>query len=140
MKDNPEKYKRNKENIARIAGHRGYKNPLYHDKDNGRVRIDHKAVAHTMVKFINASGIHPTVKKIMTYRLIGIEPTYLPMSHEGVAIVLGLGIQEVEVLEKEGLNMCQDLMNKCSLQDGINKFNENSSSGTDLKNNLKNPL
>ena len=107
MKDNPEKYKSTRNEIAREAGDGAREgNPLF-TRTKGKLVIHHKAVAKTLVKFLNALPIHSMIKTVMTLRLVGCESNqYIPMSTLQVALMLGLREQTVCDIEKDGKKIC----------------------------------
>lgn len=130
-----------KKEIAREAGDRDY-TPLYNKlKGNGKLTIDHKRTAHLFVKMIVSSGAHPLIQKIMSLRLLGHEPHYIPMSVTGVALALGLRRHDVKRFEKEGINHVRDYFERVSIEEARDKYNrQNSGKKSDLLNHLANPL
>ena len=138
MKDNPEKYKKNKETIADYAGGKLEGKDLYPEYGKGTIKIDHKKVAHLFIKMITLAPLHPIVKKIMRLRLIGTKPLYRPFSPLQVALNLGLREEEVVSMEKEGLYILSDYHKKCCLHEASEEFNQNSRVQRDLKNDLEN--
>ena len=114
--------------------------PLYEKNELGKIKVDHKRTAHVMVKFINTSPrITGVMRRIMTLRLLGTAPDYRPLSMMETALAMAIRKEDVERIEKEGVGIVSQELERVSLQEGIDKFNQNSRNARDLKNDIAEP-
>lgn len=125
MRKEPDFGKDKKREIAKQAGDKDY-SPLYEKMKGGSLHIDHKRVAHLFVKLIATADLHPLIQRIMQMRLLGQKPDWQPMTITAVALQLGLRKFDVKRFEKEGLYLLKEFYKKVSIEDGKNKFNQNS--------------
>jgi hypothetical protein len=107
--------------MARDAAHTTKKDHKRH-----KLVVDHKSIAHQMVKVINTipvGGMHPIIKKIMTLRLIGQAPEFMPLTIWQVAVSLAMTSDEVQRLEEEGAYITEQWIRKHNVDDSVKKFN-----------------
>lgn len=120
-----EKTRQKTQEIARFARDDNHTTKKGHVRH--KIVIDHKKLAHQMIKVINTiplGGMHPIVKKIMTLRLIGIAPEFMPMTIWQVAVTIGMTSDDVENLEKEGAWIAKQWIIKHNVKDSVDKFNK----------------
>jgi hypothetical protein len=116
---------RKKREIARHSGDKDYakKGGLYHRDETGKLVINREAALNTMIKLIIAAPLHRLVKEVLVLRLAGDGPDSMAMTHIQVALRLGLTVDEVKVLEKDGQHQMSAFLNTHTVQDAIEIFN-----------------
>lgn len=89
--------------------------------ENGTIKVDHIATAHAMVAFINSiPKLDPWIKKVMIMRIGRPVLNGRPMSHMQIALELGMTTDEVLDLERAGVAIANEWMQKVTITDGIN--------------------
>jgi hypothetical protein len=86
---------------------------------NKSIRINHKELANTLLKFINVTPMPAKLKVIMSCKIINPG-----MTNMQVALKYGYMVDEVNELESDGKKIVTDYMNRMSTQDAIDKFNK----------------
>lgn len=85
---------------------------------------DHVQVANQIVKIINVLNIDPYIKKVMTLRILGPITTGKERTHLSIALELGIMAQEVREIEREGILIVNDILQKVCSADFVEKFNK----------------
>lgn len=99
----------------------GLKNNKLFCFENGSIKVDHLATAQAMVAFINSiPKLDPWIKKVMIMRIGRPALNGRVMSHMQIALELGMRIDEVKDLERAGVAIANEWMNKVTIMDGIN--------------------
>jgi hypothetical protein len=106
---------------------------LYKEDKRGKLTIKHIDTANATVKMIMQAPIHDLIKKIMILRVGSPVMKQKPMSHLSIALQLGMREGEVAKLEREGVQIVTEFMEKVCLQDSVEKFNKEGNQN-DVKN------
>ena len=138
-KNKKHRYKDIKEGIAKANHDIDYEAPLYERDKKGTLKINHKEAAHTMVAVVRLTPMHPLLKRVLSLRLLGTEPLFIPLTQLQVAITLGMKEDKVIEAEKEGKHLVSQYMKQVSIDDTLNKYSQNSKDEKDLRNDLSNP-
>lgn len=116
------------------------KNKKLYDVDaNGRVIVDHIAVANVLAKFIELCPMDRWIKKVMLMRVGNPLMNNRKMTHMQIAIIIGATVDEVIELENAGKIIVGRFLQHCSAQEAVDKFNSNSKLSRnvdDIKNKL----
>ena len=91
---------------------------------NGKKVINHVKIANDMVKMICMSPVHDLIKRIMILRIGSPLMNQKPLSHLGIALRLGLKENEVFRLEREGIGIVTEFMERVCVQDAVGAFNK----------------
>ena len=86
--------------------------------------VSHVDVANQVLKVIAVLDIHPTVKKIMTMRIMGPLSTGIETSHMNIALTIGMREEQVREAEAEGLAVLSEALQAVSSKEFIEKFNK----------------
>jgi len=138
MKTDLNKTALKKKSVAVGAGDHTYTPWNKVKDDNGKLVVNHRAVARKMVRFIRQVKMPEFIKDILTYRILGCEPNYQPMTHMQIALLVGMLEEEVKNFEKEGMEICEDALHKVTLEESDEKYIQNSRISRDLGNTLSN--
>lgn len=96
------------------------KEKLY-DMKNNVMHVDHLATASTMVEFINAmpdNVMDHWIKEIMIARIGRPALNGRKMTHLAIAIELGMRESQVKELEKIGVKICNEYLERVTLLEG----------------------
>ena len=110
---------------------------LYSEK-RGKLVINHERTANAMVKMVMLAPIHDTIKRIMILRIGSPLLKQKPMSHLAIALQLGMKEAEVFKLEKEGIEVVTEFMDRICLPEAVGKFNKEGNAN-EVKNILVDP-
>lgn len=109
----------------------------------GTVQVDHVATANALIKLIRFAPIDKVIKQIMIMRIGNPLMHGKQMSHISIAIALGMTIEEVIELEKIGVKLVNEFMERrMTLTDAIKAStgsNEQDSLAEGTLNNMVNP-
>jgi adenylyl- and sulfurtransferase ThiI len=94
-----------------------------HMNEEAMQSVQHAEVASQLIKVVNSLNIDPFIKKVMTLRIIGPLITGNERTHISIALELGASIVDVEQAEKAGLAIVNDILQKTSVPDFVEKFN-----------------
>ena len=110
---------------------------LYSEK-RGKLVINHERTANAMVKMVMLAPIHDTIKRIMILRIGSPLLKQKPLSHLAIALQLGMKESEVFKLEREGIEIVTEFMNRICLPEAVGKFNKEGSE-SEVRNILEGP-
>ena len=95
------------------------KDKFYQFKD-GTIKVDHLAAADAIIRFINAvPNMDRHVREIMIMRIGSPAMKGVKMSHMAIALAKGMSEDEVVFLEKIGVKMTNEYMERVTLLDGM---------------------
>ena len=111
-----------------------------YDKD-GKLVVDHLAVANVLGKFIELCPMDPWIRKVMILRIGSPLLKQKPMSHMQIAIQIGATVKEVEEMEVHGKIIVGRFLERCSAREAVEKVNRDGSMTNinQIKNTLLNP-
>ena len=111
---------------------------LYETKD-GRMVVDHVAVANVMSKFIELCPMDRWIKRVMLMRVGSPLLRKKAMSHMQIALTIGATVDEVIEMEKHGKYLVGMFLERCNAQEAVEKFDRLGSNKAEI-NNIKNTL
>lgn len=101
-----------------------------------KLKVQHFQVVTLTLKILNSIKIDPFVKKVMTARLLYPVTTGRERTHMSIALELGANVDEVIEAEAYGVQVIEEMMQKCSNQDFVNKFNADAEAKRIINNEL----
>lgn len=114
---------------------------LYETKD-GRMVVDHVAVANVMSKFIELCPMDRWIKRVMLMRVGSPLLRKKAMSHMQIALVIGATVDEVIEMEKHGKYLVGMFLERCNAAEAVEKFDRlesNKKHIDEVNNSLLNP-
>ena len=111
---------------------------LYETKD-GRMVVDHVAVADVMSKVIKLCPMDRWIKRVMLMRVGSPLLRKRAMSHVQIALMIGATMDEVIEMEKHGKYLVGMFLERCNAKEAVKKFDRLESNKTQI-NNVKNTL
>jgi len=108
-------------------------NPIEEQSNNKpakvkKVKYEHEEILNQLLKTIMVTRMDEELKMILRMRIWGKYPeTFDPMNHLEIAIDIGAKEDQVKSWEAEALYYVKYHIEKNSLSDSIEKFNENNS-------------
>lgn len=103
------------------------------NKEQLPASVNHADVANQVIKVISVLNIDPYIKRVMTMRILAPMLTGKSKSHLSIALELGMTEDEVKEIEQYGIGIVNDLLQKCSSADFVNKFNRDSKVEQEVK-------
>jgi hypothetical protein len=109
-----------------------------HKTENGKLVINHAKTADAMIKFICMAPVDNYIKRIMVMRIGSAfkNQKAQPMSHLQIALLLGETEEKIFQLEREGIVVVSEFMERVCLADGVNAFNKERSIENDVRSTL----
>jgi len=109
-----------------------------HKTENGKLVINHSKTADAMIKFICMAPVDDYIKRIMVMRIGSAFKTQKaqPMSQLQIALLLGETEEKIFQLEREGIAVVSEFMERVCLADGVNAFNRERSIENDVRSTL----
>ena len=103
------------ENILRSR--RNGRDKLY-KTENGKMVVDHSRAATTLALFISNIPMDKWIKRVMLMRIGSPLLNRKQMSHMTIALKIGATMDEVIEMEKIGIEICNEYMQKISVEQG----------------------
>lgn len=91
--------------------------------------INHVELANTIIKLVGVVPMSPYSRKVL---LLKVSNPGITMT--GVSLQTGLLAHEIKAYEKEGINRVSDYMRRTDIQEGIDRFNRDSTVENAVKN------
>jgi hypothetical protein len=131
-KDNPEKLKDKRNELANHLGDKGNQvdDVIKSDKNKKRIEINREEILNQLLKAIELTPMDELCKHVLRVRLTAKEPSLELMY---AARLAGIKFQEVLKIEEYAKSKVSEFLKKHSIQDIVNDFNQNSRNARDLK-------
>ena len=86
-------------------------------------RVEHKEMANLLIKVINVIKMDPTIKKVLTMRVMGPMITGHEKTHLSIALELGINEEEIVQIEQAGMVIVNKYLEKVDPMDSMQSFN-----------------